>query len=166
MIYQMGMSKLSIPMQMVRWTLSAIADDKSNASDGYGNDDVTWLIDEYAEEDMGQEFYQREHSEVQPRAPSGQIKGKRIRDSSELMQNTINYQAKEDKIPEDHAIHWQEQEILDLCAIASVMERQKQERMRRQEQAQLDVIVFNNNKTGFFSRNASFFSKLFLGFRV
>jgi hypothetical protein len=52
---------------------------------------------------MGQEIYKREHSEVQPRAPSGQIKGKRIRDSSELMQNTINYQANEDKIPEDHA---------------------------------------------------------------
>jgi hypothetical protein len=99
--------------------------------DGEDIDQVPGLKDENAEEDMGLEIYKRDHidSGDQPRAQSGPIKEKHAEDSSKLTQNTINYQNEEDKVPEDHVMHWQKQRIFDLSAI--VLEWQKQQRMRQ-----------------------------------
>jgi hypothetical protein len=91
---------------------------------------------------MGKEIYKRDHidSGVPPRAPGGPIKEKRVGDSSKLTQNTINYQNEEDKVQEDQVTHWQEHGTSDLRAVA--MEWQNHERMRRREQAQMALDMF------------------------
>jgi hypothetical protein len=122
-------------------------------SDRSDNDLLPGLKDEHTEEDMGQEIYKRDHidSGVQPRAPGGPIKEKRAGDSSELMQNTIDSQTEENKVPEDHVTHWQEQEISDLRAIA--MEWQTHAGMRRQEQAQVALDMFKGTWEHYLSGN-------------
>jgi hypothetical protein len=67
----------------------------SNESD---YEQLPGLIDLDAEEDMGPEACKRDHidSGVQPRAPGGPIKEKRVGNSSRLTQTTINYQNEQD----------------------------------------------------------------------
>ena len=50
-------------------------------------------------------------------------------------QTTVNFQSKEDQVPEDHVTHWQEQQIMIFELRQFILERKKQERMRRREQA-------------------------------
>jgi hypothetical protein len=61
-----------------------------------------------------------------------------------LTQSTINYQNEEDKVPEDHVTHWQEQKTFDTRAIVMEWEEKEKVRMRRREQARMAPDMFEN----------------------